>query len=502
MLAGFGFVILSCSFLVGAERSADSTIGFGFIVAGTAVATAFWPVESFRAVSLLLPLVFGLGRAGLLAMPSPELLMFCAFGVTFVGQTAVRSDVRPALWGNGHFSRGWTVWFLGFLDLFVAWTMLSFIWWLHEKGGGVNVRTIFSAQAIMNYSDLLFPRSDTLFWLTGWVYFRVLLFTSTDDENEAVVHGGEASPTLHGLGARWLKWILFSWTIWTGIFLLVQLALKLPEGFAYNPSFLIPTGMFNDPHSMGSVSAALGLGLFACACRLKSPAALAYCLGGLVMMLVVAICYSRAAWFATIASLALLCLAWRPRLALVLCLVTASLIGLLAWRADYLIGLNRPYLTRMVYLVRLDRLPAIHEARLEVYRRAPAMIAAHPFFGHGPGSTRVASSGYVSATDLWGADFMHDTWLQVAVEQGIPAAILFSLALFIPLIVAARNWASVRRDYLAQGAAFAAVTYLLTQLTSNSLNIYIDQQFLYWTCTCLLVVRLLRESAAGNGRIR
>jgi O-antigen ligase len=152
--------------------------------------------------------------------------------------------------------------------------------------------------------------------------------------------------------------------------------------------------------------------------------------------------------------------------------------------------MNHIYLTRLVQFVRMDRVSDSYEARLEIYRRVPAMIAAHPLLGFGPGSSRVASAAYVSAGDRWGADFTHNTFLQVAVEQGLPAGAIYGALLLVPLAVAGRRWKAVRLDPLARGASFALVAFLVTQLTSNSLNVYLDQQFFFWLLTAILLGRL------------
>jgi len=102
----------------------------------------------------------------------------------------------------------------------------------------------------------------------------------------------------------------------------------------------------------------------------------------------------------------------------------------------------------------------------------------------------VASAAYLASGDQWGPDFMHNTVLQVAVEQGLPAGALYAALLLLPLAVALRRWESVRGDAVACGAFLAIVAYLLTQLSSNSLNVYADQQFFYWSVVALLLVRM------------
>ena len=148
--------------------------------------------------------------------------------------------------------------------------------------------------------------------------------------------------------------------------------------------------------------------------------------------------------------------------------------------------------------MRPDRIPQNHEARFDIYRRAPAMIAAHPLLGHAPGSSRVASAAYVSNADRWGPDFMHNTVLQTTVEQGLPAGVLFAVLLVLAPVIALRRWKSVRGDAAACGALFAILAYLLTQLSSNSLNVYAEQQIFFWSLTAILLVRLRAGSQVAS----
>jgi O-antigen ligase len=118
------------------------------------------------------------------------------------------------------------------------------------------------------------------------------------------------------------------------------------------------------------------------------------------------------------------------------------------------------------------------------------MIAAHPLLGHGPGSSRVASAAFVAPGDTWGPDFMHNTVLQTMVEQGVPAGAVYAGLLLLPLALALARWGRVRADPVASGAFYGMVAYLITQMSSNSLNVYADQQFFFWSLAAILVLRL------------
>ena len=69
-----------------------------------------------------------------------------------------------------------------------------------------------------------------------------------------------------------------------------------------------------------------------------------------VLLVLVAVCYSRAAWLAAIIALGLLLLSRRPLLAGAFAGAALIAAGAVAWNADALLTLNARYVTRLVVL--------------------------------------------------------------------------------------------------------------------------------------------------------
>lgn len=496
VVATAGFIALALRFLVVAGLHADSPAAFLLVAGGAAAAGALNPLAAFRAFALLYPLLFGLARMNLLAFSSADAVAFAALGIAamarggfhWIGRGSAQRD-RPVLPSLDQA-------LLLAADLLAAWTVISLCWWMRGRAGDATFKALLN-QPTFGFSDILFPVTDTLIWLMGWYYLRQLILgTAARPGAEPAAPAG----AIGRLGTQdgWLSLCLISWAIWTLVFLYLQDGLGLIDGFNYDKAFSVPTSMFNDPHTFGGVAASLAVGLLAWTRGGRPRARFLTALLAAALLGCVIVCYSRAAWLAAAVAVGLYLALRHRRLACLLAAVLALGAGMVAWKADDLLKLNRPYLTRVVYSVRLDRLSDTNEARFANYRRIPAMIRAHPLLGHGPGSSRVSSLPYVAYTDLTGPDFMHNAVLQAAVEQGVPAGILVCILLALPLLAAARRWRATRLDSIAEAACLALVAYLLTQMTSNSLNIYVDQQFFLWTVTGLLLGRSCMRQQSGE----
>ena len=114
--------------------------------------------------------------------------------------------------------------------------------------------------------------------------------------------------------------------------------------------------MFNDPHSLGSVSAALALGLLAARRTRFDSIRIGEVVLALFLLLLVSICYSRVAWLSAGITMLFLLYSWRPSLAFGLLGVFGCILGLVAWQADGLLAWNQRYVTRLVQFVRPDRI--------------------------------------------------------------------------------------------------------------------------------------------------
>ena len=97
-------------------------------------------------------------------------------------------------------------------------------------------------------------------------------------------------------------------------------------------------------------------------------------------------------------------------------------------------------------------------------------------------------------------NFAHNFILQFAAELGIPATLLFCSLIGAAwckgfrLTRAALKEANGERVSLA--LFLALTTYLITQMTANSLNIYVSHQFLFWFLIAALLT--LPDSKAEN----
>jgi len=508
--ACLGYFALCGRFLIVTGRTCDSAGAFALVVGATAVVTWWNPRAAFEAFLLLLPLVFALGRLGILAFGAPEMVVFASMSVVLMVRWLCLRLSRNGRLARDTISRPlWERRLVLLADLLAAWTLFSLIRPLPEILREPAHRGALWGQAIFGFSDPMFPVTDTLIWLTGWFFLRLLLA----GDGNGMLRRSSAAPGTDsaqsgGPTDRFMLMSMSSWAACTLTFFLVQVVLGLPEGFGYVGNFGAPTSMFSDPHSLGSVAAALALSLLGYrGLRAGSARIGAVCLA-ISLLVLVCLCYSRAAWLASIVTLGLLLHSWRPSLAVGFAGAIFILLGLVAWKADGLLTLDHRYLARLVYLVRPDRAVDYRDARVEIYRRAPAMIAAHPLLGHGPGSSRVASAAFMAPGDTWGPDFMHNTVLQTTVEQGVPAGVLYAGLLLLPLALALARWGSVRADALASGAFYGMIAYMITQMSSNSLNVYADQQFFFWSLAAILVFRLRavgdttgKPSASSNPRL-
>lgn len=74
---------------------------------------------------------------------------------------------------------------------------------------------------------------------------------------------------------------------------------------------------------------------------------------------------------------------------------------------------------------RFDRIEAASVERVEIYRRTAEAISDRPLLGTGLGTFSDVFPAYRSATLLPRIDFAHDSYLENALEMGVPAAIVF-----------------------------------------------------------------------------
>jgi len=302
---------------------------------------------------------------------------------------------------------------------------------------------------------------------------------------------------------REIHLIVTAWLAATACFYWLQVASGAPALFAvyvFHPEYHLAHfafAPFEDIHSLGSVCVAL-LGYLLgswptrnCPPRPRGGTALRAA-AGILFLALAAASWSRGTWLALLVMLLLLGAMRLP--ARVSLPSLAAALG--AWAAAYFgaswpIWRSNPYLFRLISLLHLRGDDDKMLGRLALYRRALAMIRDRPWFGHGIGSFYLGSVPYAPPGDPETGlpNFAHDCILQLSAEMGLPVAMLFAGG------IVWLTWRGLRqpgqpRDCEADGLALALVGYLLTQITSNSLNIYASNQFLFWFLAAALAERI------------
>jgi O-antigen ligase len=181
--------------------------------------------------------------------------------------------------------------------------------------------------------------------------------------------------------------------------------------------------------------------------------------------------------------------------------------------------MSNVYLSRLITLVRFEKLTKKDSGRSYRYQRGYGMVAAHPLAGHGIGSFYLTGLKYASSTDPEPErpDFAHNIILQIATEQGVPIAALFAGLISWVLYSGIRSWyrqettakKSSAHALNALGVTLALGAYLETGMTGNSLNVYVSNQFFFWFLMAEVLAASQRECVreresegeSGRGKI-
>jgi len=377
----------------------------------------------------------------------------------------------------------------------IAAVLLSLAWqfWRHRESAGLW--TVCINQAVMGYGDPWYFLTSAFLWLQGLFYFAIM------DARLAERWTGGSDLIADDMAVvTWVRPVLTAYGVTMVVFFLLQGIFHNPEGWA-RAGFQSP---YEDISSFGSVSVSVfvfAVATFSVAPLCKSAIAITSCIGLLAMVVA---SFSRSAWVAGLTFLLLIAAFRLSRIwtsAFVLLLI--ALITVSNANANRPYWANHPYLTRLGELMRLENPTNKSIGRLNLYSKAVRMIKVHPFTGHGIGSFYLESVSYGESTDARGMrpDFAHDVFLQIAVEEGVPIATLFAGLTAWALWRGLRSWfvqkvAGLQNsagDLLNLGVPLTLGAYLQTQVTANSLNVYVSNQFFFWF---LMVVTL----AVGTNR--
>jgi hypothetical protein len=349
------------------------------------------------------------------------------------------------------------------IDLFIAVILASLVLQIRKHWEEPALWSKFWTQPVFGFRDPFYFLTSSFLWLGGLFYFQWVC----ELEN----------------GIRsWIIPILSVWVWSSFVFFGFQYLFHVPE--STNPGFSLP---YEDISSFGSISVALLVYLVASlsACRLRNAASGIIGIGAVLFMVVAS--WSRAAWLAAAAFFVIAVSIRLPRRWTVFALVaiTAAVcyvninLSNASWR-------HSPYLSRLSALALIENPANKSRSRLDLYHKAFGMIEVHPIVGFGIGSFDLTSRDFARPGDPLAnvPDFAHDVWLQLAAELGIPIASMCVGIFAWALIEGYRNSRdrklSVWVDLPRLGVTLALASYLLTQVTANSLNVYESNQFICW----------------------
>ena len=491
------FLMASLRLQVAAIRSSGDDFWPTAILIGGSLALGAWrPRAALMAFTLAAPILSGL---------SQNTLLGCAFSASLVFSgiwmgTMVNRLLPRGLWGDsppeGTGISGRTVPLLT-ADLLIAAVSLSLAWQLWRHREAATLWSILLKQPVFGYGDPNYFMTSAFLWLQGLFFFRGQCgLWSTPTAAVSVAQSDAAA------AAGWVRIVFLVDGIAMAVFVLVQVTLQIPEGWT-SAGLQAP---FEDISSFGSMAAAVFI--FVVATRRKAPfgtltAGLVAC-AGLLAMLVAS--WSRAAWLSGLVFLSLVAVFRLPRfwVATLIALPVAAVI-FMNFSPRAAVWTQEPYLARLGALVRLESPAAKDPVRLNLYRKATAMISRRPLSGHGIGSFYLTSMDFARPGDPHAGepDFAHNFLLQVAAELGLPAAVLLAGLVTWGLWSGIRAWLRRRQEEPSPsagaltllGATFSLGAYLQTQLTANSLNVYASNQFFFW----FLLAALLAMSSPDRG---
>ena len=503
-----GFALLCVRYLhaVGAENG--SLIGpLGLLLVAAAGLAAWHPSTALFAFAVAMPLLNGLPILGVTG-GSPS-AVFAALWLGWMGRWLAglvaktpREQAGPPVLPVALLAT----------DLLITALLLSLGAQLWRHHHDAQFWSVVYRHTAAGFGDPYYFLHSAFIWLQGLFWFRALLLTwqpgtwnaglkntgraldrSTDgNEQLRCALTKDDRPRSRGaLIAIKIRLVFLSTAGLTAIFTLSGYKSMLTEN-SVGGGFL---SAYEDIFSFGGFAAAVLV--FAVAALAKKnwgnfSGQILYIAGvaGLVVL-----SWSRGIWLG--AGVFLLIVAWfrLPRWCTIVFLaMTAVAVGVINLQAKKPAWQDHAYLSRLVSLVRIEKLADKSSGRFDLYHKAFGMIRERPLLGHGIGSFYLSSPRYAKAGDHHGPDFAHNVFLQIAAEQGVLVAALFAGLIGWTLWRGVRAWqatggrqaAIIPGDRNSEerltllGTTLALGVYVQTNLTSNSLNIYASNQFFFW----------------------
>ena len=492
----FCFTLLCLRFIGASFYEAQGYPVPTLILVGIYFGLARWrPRAALFIFTLATPWLSGLIQTQLLASGSPLFLVFSALwlgsltrrGVT--PKNTARMASRAAL-------KGTVDWVLLAVDLLSTTLLLSAAVTLWPQRHEPNLWTTITQSSGLGFGDYHYALHSAFLWLQGLYFFKLLLTSCKRDRFKR--NGAEDSlifsalkptakyprATNKGPIAKWIAPTIIAYIIALQGFSTFQFFLKIPDLFWFN--YL--SSPYEDIHSLGGIAVTIWAGVLALVATRRKWLSAVQLVGLAAMSSLLVMTYSRSTWLAAAIG-AFLIVSLRLKFKWIVLVMIASLT--LWWTVNESakksgVWANNQLMARLHSLIRVESLSKKSSARFEIYHKALGMIQSRPWTGHGSGSFYLTSPKFALKSDPLGAvpNFAHNFILQFAAELGIPATLLFCSLIGAAWYKGFRHTRAALKvkngDLVPLALLLALTTYLITQMTANSLNIYVSHQFLFW----------------------
>jgi O-antigen ligase len=477
------FLILCLRLQIAAIRSSgDDLIPVLALIVGGLCLGSFETFAGLFAFTVSIPILSGLSQTGFIHCTYLLSLIFASLWTAATIRRCVRRLREVTTKTGWDSSPAFLNYSLLYPELLAGAVLASFVAQVLSSMNAPGLWTSFLGQPVFGYADPLYFITSAFVWLQGLYYFTSLCPTGLRE--------GHSISIFTSAGISLSAWVAAAFWTYTGalaLFFVIQLVSRIPEGWA-GAGFQSP---LEDISSMGSVTAACFIFSIATLFqnrRSRSTIAILRCI---LLSFLLAASWSRGAWLASLVFLGVLVARRFPpkwtigflfiTLAVVCCLNAAARSGM--WR-------DRPYMSRLLTLVRFENPKNKASGRLDLYEKANRMATARPLVGHGIGSFYLKSINYGNSEDPIAKtpNFAHNVFLQLAAEIGLPVAASFLVFVSWVLCLGLRNGrrkigAGIEDEedaFISVALTLALATYMLTQMTANSLNVYVSNQFFFW----------------------
>ena len=483
------------------------------VIVGIYFGLACWrPRAALFVFTITVPLLNGLSKIQLITSASPLLLSFSALSLgNFIRQLFAKKyhTENKSLTDLVNSTRVeiLTVDFLITVLLVSGWISL----WPQRHQP--NFWATVNQSSVLGYNNLFYASHSAFLWLQGLYFYKIVIkyykYNATKKcSPPSRLETQTAMPAKQHLleisknsSDKFLIITIVLHTLALLAFSLTQFLTDIPKRYGEANALSSP---YEDIHSLGAVTVSILAGVLA---YIKSGRKLYFAvqLSAIAAMSVLIIMtWSRITWLAAVIGIFLftgfkLKKRW---------LTIFIFFSIVAWWAGQEftkkshIWTSNHYMVRLHSLIRIESISEKSSHRFELYHKALEMIIDQPFTGFGIGSFYLTSPKFAQPGDALGPvpNFAHNFVLQFAAELGIPATLLFCSLIGAAWYKGLRHTRAALKekngDRVPLALFLALTTYLITQMTANSLNIYVSHQFLFWFLIAALIT--LPDSKTEN----